>query len=87
MEMLYIIYGVVIGFVVSSAAWFFIDIRGVNELEDELDEMQERLEMAETMTKQVIAENRRMLATLNHYNIKKAAPIYPSEEVRRNGRR
>lgn len=70
MENMILIFGLVVGFVVASAVWFFVDIRDNQVLEDQLDEVIEELEQYKRMHAALLEDNKRMLATLNHYQIK-----------------
>lgn len=88
MDFLGMVFAVTITFVATSAVWaFLVQPKAERELEEELDEALDLLDDQRRQIKSLLTDNKRMLATLNHYNIKKAVPLYPNEEVRRDGRR
>lgn len=65
-----------VSFVITSAIWCYGCYPKIQrDLEDELCKTMERVEMQKTLIKSLLRENKRMLATLNHYNIKKAVPM------------
>lgn len=77
-----------ISMVVTSAVWaFLLQPKIERELEEACEELAEINEDQKLQIKSLLRDNKRMLATLNHYNIKKAVPLYPNEEAKRDGRR
>lgn len=65
-----------VSFVITSAIWCYGCYPKIQrDLEDELRKAMERVDMQKAMIKSLLRENKRMLATLNHYNIKKAVPM------------
>lgn len=70
MDILYIGYGLAIGIVITTIVWYFVDLRLNNELEDELEDTIEELEQYKAMHAALLKDNKRMLAALNHYQIK-----------------
>ena len=78
----------VVTFVLTSALYtFIVTPKAEQELEEELEEALELIDDQQRQIKSLLRDNKRMLATLNHYNIKKAVPLYPTEEAKRDGRR
>lgn len=65
-----------VSFAITSAIWCYGCYPKIQrDLEDELCKAMERVDMQKAMIKSLLKENKRMLATLNHYNIKKAVPM------------
>lgn len=70
MENFILVFGVVVGFVLASIVWELLDRRHNRELEDELVDKIDELDQLKKMHSALLADNKRMLAALNHYQIK-----------------
>lgn len=81
------IFAATVSMVITSGVWaFLLQPKIERELEEECEELLELTEDQKLQIKSLLRDNKRMLATLNHYNIKKAVPLYPTEEAKRDGR-